>query len=107
VGISDDRWFFNGATDVVVGEAELVGERFDQVWGAADAIVNHSVTSRAGHTLFGSDGDEVELVGVLVGDCGVDHCSWERILVAAGLTCKEPSVDSLAAVDVHELAGFA
>lgn len=104
VGVADYGGFFDGSTDVVVGEAELVGERFEQVGRGADGVVDDGVASWAAHTLFRGDGDKVELVGVLIGDSSVDHGSRKRVLVASNVTCEEPGVDSLAGVDVDELA---
>ena len=50
--------------------------------------------------------NQVELVGVFISDSRVYNGSWQWILEAANVASKEPGVDSLAGVDVQELALF-
>lgn len=93
----------DGTTDVVVCEAQLVGELLDDVRRSLDIIVDDGVASGRRHSLFGGNGYEVELVSVLVGDGGIDHSTWHWVLEPSGVTSKESGVNSLACVDVHQL----
>ena len=102
VSVSDHRWLLDGTRNVVVSEAELVGERLNQVWRGLNGVVDHGVTSWSGHTLFGSNRNQVELVDVLVSDGLVYASSWKWVLEAAWVSSKESGVDSLACVDVHQ-----
>lgn len=51
VSIPDDGRFLDGTTDIVVGEAELVGQRLEHVWRSTDCVVDHGVSSWSTHTL--------------------------------------------------------
>ena len=103
--VSDGRGLLDGSTDVVVGEAELVGQGLNQVRRGADGVIDDGVPSWSRHALLGSHRDEIELVDVLVSDGRVNDCSWKWVLVAAWISSEEPGVDSLAGVDVHERGG--
>ena len=74
------------------------------VWRGLDVIVYDSISSRSCHALSSIDRDEVELVSVLFSDFSIDHGSSLSILVLAWLSSEQPRVDSLAAIDVHQLA---
>ncbi len=54
--------------------------------------------------MLSSHRDQVKLVHVLVSHTGVDNGTGQRILKCADLTIKDSSVDTLAAIDVHQLA---
>ena len=104
VSVSDDGRFLDGSADVVVGEAEFVSQRLDEVRRGLDVIVDDGVSCWRGHSLSSGDRDEIELVGVLVGDVRVDDSAWNWVLEASWLASEHSHVDSLAHVDVHELA---
>jgi len=102
VSVSDNRWLLDGTRNVVVGEAELVCQRLNQVRRGTDGVVNNSVPSWSSHTLLGGHRNQIELVDVHVSDGRVNHSSWKWVLEAAWVSSKESGVDSLACVDVHE-----
>jgi len=54
--------------------------------------------------LLGSHRDQVKLVHVLVSHTRVDDSTGQRVLKCADLTIKDSSVDTLAAIDIHQLA---
>ena len=103
VSVSDNRRFFDGSAHIVVGKAQLVGERFEPVRRRSNGVVDNGIPSWSGHTLFSCHRNQVELVGVFIGDSRVYYGSWQWILEAANIASKEPCVDSLAGVDVQEL----
>lgn len=101
VSISHDRWLLDGTAHIVVGEAKLVSEGFDQVRRRADGVIDNSVTSWSSHTLFGSHRNQIELVDVFVSDGRVNDGSWKWVLEAAWVSSEESCVHSLTGVDVH------
>lgn len=103
VSVSDNRRFFDGSAHVVVGKAQLVGERFEHVGRRSDGVIDNGIPSWRGHTLSSCHRNQVELVGVLISDSRVYYGSWQWILEAANIASEEPCVDSLAGVDVQEL----
>ena len=105
VGVPDDRGFLDGTTHVVVSVAQLVGEGLDLVRGGGNAVVDHGVPGRSGHSLASGNRHKIELVDVLVNNRGVDHSSWHWVLEASWLTREDPGVDPLGGVDVHQLGG--
>ena len=44
VSIPDARGFFDGARDIVVGVAELIGQKLNLVWRLLDAVIQDSVS---------------------------------------------------------------
>lgn len=105
VSVPDHGRFLDGTAHVVVGKAQLVGERLDLVGRGADAVVNDGVPGGRGHALAGCHGDQVELVDVPVDDVGIDDGSWQWVLEASRLSSEEAGVHSLTGVDVHQLGG--
>ena len=103
VSVSDDGRFFDGSAHVVVGEAQLVGERFEQVRRGSDGVVDNGVPSWGGHALSSSHRNQVELVGVFISDSRVYNGSWQWVLEPANISSEESGVDSLAGVDIEEL----
>ena len=76
----------------------------DLVRRVFDVIADDCISRWSWHALPRRDRDEVELVGVLLGDFTIDHSARLRIGVAAWISGEESGVDPLAAVDVHQLA---
>ena len=105
VGVSNAGRFLDRTRHVVVREAHLVSEQLDFVWRLLDLIVDDAEPSRVGHALASGHTDEVELVSVAVSHRRIDDCASHRVLEPADVTTEDSSVDSLAAVHVHELAG--
>jgi len=105
VGVSDHGRLLDGTTHVVVSVAQLVGEGLDLVRRSGDAVIDHGVPGGSGHALAGSNRHKVELVDVLVNDCGVDDGTWHWVLEASWLASEDPGVDPLGGVDVHQLGG--
>jgi len=103
VSVSDDRGLFDSSTHIVVGEAQLVGERFEHVRRCPDGVVDNCVPSRRGHTLSGCNRNQVELVGILVGDGRVYNGSWQWVLESTDVACEESGVHPLTGVHVEQL----
>jgi len=84
--------------------AQLVGEVLNLVWTSSNRVVQYCKPSRSRHALFGSHRDQVKLVHVLVSHTRVNNGTGQWILESTDLTIKDSSVDTLAAVDIHQLA---
>ena len=69
-----------------------------------DVIIDNCIPSWSWHALSWSNRYQVEFIGILLSDLTINHCSWKWIRVATWLSSKQSSVDSLAAIDVHEFA---
>lgn len=104
VSVSDDWWLLDGSWNVVVSEAKLVGQRFDQMRRVPYGVIDHGVPSWSTHSLLGSYWDKIKLIDVLVSDLSIDNRSRKRVRESANITAKESCVNSLLGVDVHELS---
>ena len=103
MSVSNDGRLLDGAVDIVVGEAELISQMLNVAGRALHVIINHRVASRSGHALSSSHRDEVELVSVLVSDGCINDSAGVWIHEAAWVASEQSSVDSLRAVQVHQL----
>lgn len=104
MGVADAGWLFDSPRNIVVSVAKLVGKVFNLVRRSTNRVVQYSKPSRGRHTLLGSHRNQVKLVHVLVCHTRVDDGASQRIFKGADITIKDSSVDTLAAVDVHQLA---
>ena len=106
VGVADAGWLLDRSGHVVVVVAEFESQQLDLVWGLPDCIVQHGETSRHCHTLPSSHGHQVEFVSVAVRDGLVNDGACGGVLEAVGIAGEDACVDSLTAVDVHQLASL-
>ena len=104
MGVTDAGGLFDGAGDVVVGVAELVGQVFNLVWRSSNRVVQYSKPGRSRHALLGSYRDQVKLVHVLISHTRINDGAGQRVFKSTDLSIKDSSVDTLAAVDIHQLA---
>jgi hypothetical protein len=105
VSVADTGWFLDSSRDIVVGVAELISEELNLIGALHNLVIEDCELGWCSHALLGGNGNKVELVGVLVNDCGVDDCASSRVSEAADSTSEDSSVYTFASVDVHEL-GF-
>lgn len=106
MGVTDAGWLFNGAGDIVVGVAQLVGQTLNLIRALPDVIEENRESGWSAHSLFSRHRHQVELVDVLVGDHRVNDSASQRVFEVADSTVKDASVHTLASVDVHHLAGI-
>lgn len=104
MGVTDARWFFDGAGDIVVGVTQLVGKTLNLVRALPDTIEENREPSWSTHSLFCRHRHQVELVDILVGDHRVNDSTSHWILEVTNSTVKDTSVHALASVDIHHLA---
>lgn len=102
VGVANARWFFDRSRHIVVGVAQLIGKQLNLVWTFTDIIVKDCELGWSSHTLLGSNGAQIEFVGVLVNNCGVDDSSSSGVGESANLASENSGVHALTSVDVHE-----
>jgi len=103
MSVADARWLFNCPRDIVIRPAQFVGEQLNLVRRFLDFVIDHREARRGRHTLTRSHRHQIELVGVLVSDRGVNYRASLWIHKSAGVSCEEACIDPLARVYVHEL----
>lgn len=103
MSIANARWLFDGARDVVVGVAQLVGQQLDLIRGLLHVVVDDLKLRGRAHSLLRSHRHEIELIRILVCDGGVNDGASIGVLEVADRAVENTSVDALAADEVHEL----
>jgi len=102
VGVLNWRRYLDGARNVVVGEAQLVSQKLDEVGFFLDRIVNHDVMGGRNHSLSGGLADQEEVVGIGRHDVGVHNCAGQRVSESLSVVAFEESlVHSLIDKDDH------
>ena len=103
VSIPDGWGLLDRPGNIVVGVAQLVGQELELIWWSSNGVIDNGVASGGWETLLGSSRHEEELVDVFVSDLGINDCARHWVLERSHITAKDPGVDTLANIDVHEL----
>lgn len=104
VSVADAGGLLDGTRDVVVVVAELESQKLYLVWGLPHCVIQHGEAGRHSHTLTSCNGHQVEFVGVSVRHSLVDDCTSGWVLEPVRVASEDPRVDTLAAIDIHQLA---
>ena len=100
VSIFKRCWDFDGATEIEISVAKLVGQCHHILRVLLDRVIDHRVVSRRRDAYSRKLADQEEVVAVLLGQSVVNHCARCWILDALVVVPHKLRLDSF--IDHHE-----